>query len=279
MKRGLAIALAFAFPLTSGTAFAPAAIAESSPGFAEGLDAWERLDFGEAKRIWRDLAEEGDARARFALGTLHARGQGTPRNRERARELWLEAAEQGHEGARHNLALTYLGDATRRTDGAPERAVDLLEKAVRNGHAPSALALGRLLISGIGIPMDRVRGARLVANAAANDLVEAHYTLGRLRRDGIGLPLDDAAAARSFRAAAEAGHGRAMLALARMLARGEGVERDRGEALKLARSAREAHTTGAAGLVAALETPAVSTAAGMGPYFQAGTGRPPASAP
>jgi len=41
----------------------------------DGIDAFERKDYKEAVRLWKPLAEQGDATAQFALGLLYEEGQ------------------------------------------------------------------------------------------------------------------------------------------------------------------------------------------------------------
>jgi TPR repeat protein len=67
-------------------AVAGAAVAESS------ADA--QIAFATALRIYRDLAERGDAVSQYALGRMYARGEGVPKDKDRARYWFSMGREQ-----------------------------------------------------------------------------------------------------------------------------------------------------------------------------------------
>ena len=58
------------------------------------------IDFAAAARIWEALALDGDARAQYNLGYLHANGQGVPKDYARALDWYTRAASQGFAAAR-----------------------------------------------------------------------------------------------------------------------------------------------------------------------------------
>jgi TPR repeat protein len=57
----------------------------------------------------RMLAEQGDAKAQFALGTMYRDGQGVDRDYAEALRWWGEAAEQGLVDAQYALGNAYSG--------------------------------------------------------------------------------------------------------------------------------------------------------------------------
>ena len=74
------------------------------------------LLFGLAPPVWADgasavrtLAEQGDAGAQFALGTMYRDGQGVEQNYAEALHWWGEAAEQGVVDAQYALGNFYSG--------------------------------------------------------------------------------------------------------------------------------------------------------------------------
>ncbi len=52
--------------------------------FEAGWRAYEQGDFGAALAAWRPLAEAGDVRAQFNIGTLYDQGKGVERDPEQA---------------------------------------------------------------------------------------------------------------------------------------------------------------------------------------------------
>lgn len=52
--------------------------------FEDALTAHQKGDYETALRIWRPLAEQGDARAQFSIGNMYANGQGVPKDMSEA---------------------------------------------------------------------------------------------------------------------------------------------------------------------------------------------------
>ncbi|MDD9991581.1 MAG: SEL1-like repeat protein [Rhodospirillales bacterium] len=74
---------------------------------AEGAAAYEAGDYAEAAKIWRPLAEDGDALAQFNLGLLHETGRGVAEEPAEAAGWYERAARQGMVRAQYNLALLH----------------------------------------------------------------------------------------------------------------------------------------------------------------------------
>jgi len=51
----------------------------SAGPYEDGLSVFKRGDYATALRLWRPLAEQGDASAQCALGIMYDRGLGVPR--------------------------------------------------------------------------------------------------------------------------------------------------------------------------------------------------------
>jgi TPR repeat protein len=75
--------------------------------FEDGLDAARRADYATVLRLWRPLAEQGDARAQSNLALMYDTGRGVPQNFAVAIDWFRKAAAQGDAGAQSNLGLTY----------------------------------------------------------------------------------------------------------------------------------------------------------------------------
>ncbi len=61
-----------------------------------GLEAYERDDYAAALREFQALAEQGSAKAQFALGYMYGEGNGVPRDYGEVAKWW-----------RRSLASTY----------------------------------------------------------------------------------------------------------------------------------------------------------------------------
>ena len=58
-------------------------------------------------KLYRMLAETGDASAQNRLGLIYQHGEGVPQDDAEAVKWYLKAAEQGHADAQNNLGLIY----------------------------------------------------------------------------------------------------------------------------------------------------------------------------
>jgi len=90
-----------------GGFFAAAQIWGMSGAFAgpweDGMVAYNRGDYVPAIRLFRPLAEQGNAKAQSLIGGMYRRGQGVARNSIRA-FIWLSrAAARGDAGAKTEL--------------------------------------------------------------------------------------------------------------------------------------------------------------------------------
>jgi hypothetical protein len=69
----------------------------------DGMAAYNRGDYMPAIRLFRPLAEQGNAKAQNILGVMFRRGEGVPRNAARAHMWFSFAAKRGEAGARAEL--------------------------------------------------------------------------------------------------------------------------------------------------------------------------------
>src|SRR4029450_9405254 len=87
-------------------------------GFEGGFQAYKNGDYATAARVWLPLAQQGDARAQFLLGSLYAQGYGVPQDYGAAVQWFRRAAEQGHVAAQYNLGVRYHEGRGVRRDAA-----------------------------------------------------------------------------------------------------------------------------------------------------------------
>jgi uncharacterized protein len=172
-----------------------------------GLDAFERRQWGRARRLLEEsLQEEDRAMGRYHLGLLYWRGLGCKPDKSAAVEHFAHAAEDGLPGAQtaYGIALRsgvgvakdveYAREQFRAAAGAqdgeamvqlatlsdPDEARYWLLRGAENGYPPAMLHLADLLMS--RDPVDAVswlyaavtlcgdEGARKQARALARDL-------------------------------------------------------------------------------------------------------------
>ena len=83
--------------------------------FEDALVAAKAGDFQKAFRLWKPLAEQGDARAQRNLGLMYEYGDGVPEDDVKAVYWFRKAAEQGAAIAQTKLGLMYANG-----DGVPK---------------------------------------------------------------------------------------------------------------------------------------------------------------
>lgn len=114
-----------------------------------------------------------------------------------------------------------------------ERAERLYGKAGAAGDARALNNLGVMALRGEGRAVNYSTAAGHFRKAAEAGSAAAHYNLALMHDTGVGFPLNPAAAAREYRTAAEMGLPEAQYRLAVMYENGIGVRRNDGEARRL----------------------------------------------
>jgi TPR repeat protein len=153
-------------------------------------------------RRWFELAAaQDDAAAQRSLGYLYATGKGVRTNKNRAVELYREAAVSGDPYAMFNLAMENLHSGCRHVSF--EQMVALLEGAAEAGLAEAAATLGDQLSK-----VDRDEEAvQAYTRAATLGHTGAMYALGCWARDGIVGAPDGVEAVRWYLTMMDAGDG------------------------------------------------------------------------
>jgi TPR repeat protein len=135
-------------------AVAEPAAANAGP-FDVALAAAEQGDYVTALRLWRSLAEQGDADAQYNLGVMYSNGDGVPRDYAEAMKWQRKAAEQGNGNAQFNLGFMY--DLGRGMPQSYIEAVKWYSLAANQGVAIAQFKLGVMYHHGQGVPQDYVR--------------------------------------------------------------------------------------------------------------------------
>jgi hypothetical protein len=89
--------------------------AAPSTGYDDGKAAYDRGDYVKAYKVFKPLAEQGDADAQWYLGLMYHMGEGVPQDYIEAVKWNRKAAEQGNSAAQRNLGFMY-GDG----EGVPQ---------------------------------------------------------------------------------------------------------------------------------------------------------------
>ena len=203
----------FALALTSVLVIGVAAPAAAD--FAGGRQAEANRDYKTAAELYRQSADEGDARSLTNLGVLYAKGRGVTRSYEKAIALYRKAARQGQSTAQYNIGLAYRrGRGVERDDRI---AAEWFQKSAGKRHAGAQYNLGLLHRSGRGVEKNVSRAFQLFREAADRGHAGAQYYVGLAYRGGIGVKTNLTMATQWFRLAAKKRHVKAFYRLGRTM--------------------------------------------------------------
>ena len=172
----LCMALAFTFlankvqaqALSGGGVGATSGDRPFSEQLQSGLNALERKHYATALRSWRELANQGDARAMNNVGLMYERGLGVTQSYVEAMNFYRKAADAGLPEAQYNLGTLY-----------------------HNGY---------------GVEVNNSQAVFWFRKAAAQRLPDAHYMMGLHLWEGKGVRRDPLAALAEFLKGARAGN-------------------------------------------------------------------------
>ncbi len=110
--------------------------------FSVGYEASQRGDYATALRIFRQLADQGNAAAQFNLGLMYRNGQGVPQDYKESVRWYRKAADQGNASAQTGLGYSYWKALGVTQDYAA--AVRWFRKAADQGDAGGQVNLGNM---------------------------------------------------------------------------------------------------------------------------------------
>jgi len=122
--------------------------------FNTGMRAHLQKHYADSRRIFHALAEAGDARAQFMMGTIYEQGLGVPKDLASAARWYRRAAEGGSASAQYNLGIFYQFGKSVPQD--PAEAARWLRMAAEQGHGRAQNNLSTFYFTGIGVPRDPV---------------------------------------------------------------------------------------------------------------------------
>ena len=144
--------------------------------FKDGGNAYMRGDYETAVKEFAPLAEKGDHRAMYALGSMYAAGLGVEKNLKKSYELFREAALNGRSDAMHKLGMMYeLGLGVEQN---LKKAARMYQKSATKGYPLGQYRLGLMYSDGNGIKQN-------INNGYAWLVVAGHYFIFDLARMNI----------------------------------------------------------------------------------------------
>jgi len=177
--------------------------------FQDGMNAYLRRDYKTAFRIFKSLAEQGDAMAQLQLGELYETGIGVSQDYTEAAKWYRKASEQGEFHASQQLFLMYFEGR-----GIPKDVAKAKKWARKANEQEKAYVL------------------KFYRKEAERGKAYAQFELGKMYAKGKDVPQDYSEAVKWYRKAAEQGHGSAQNNLGVKYSEGKGIPQDYVEAHK-----------------------------------------------
>src|SRR5262245_32356090 len=198
-------------------------LAASNP-FDDASAAYQRGDYVQAIKLFRQLAEQGHQWAQRRLGLIYAEGKGVLQDYEEAVKWFRLAAAQGNVPAQYSLGLAY-----EKGQGVPQdyqEAMRWYRIAATREDEWAQMRLGSIYAEGKGVPQDYREAVKWYRLAAAQGYPPALYSLGLAYEKGQGVPQDYQEAVKWYRIAATEGNQFAQINLGVMYTNGTGVPQD-----------------------------------------------------
>ena len=149
--------------------------AASNP-FDDAIAAYERGDYVQAMKLFRQLAEQGHQWAQRRLGLIYAEGKGVPQDYQEAVKWYRLAAAQGNTPAQYSLGLAY-----EKGQGVPQdfqEAVKWYRIAAAREDEWAQTRLGSIYAEGKGVPQDFQEAVKWYRLAAAQGYAPAGVQSG-----------------------------------------------------------------------------------------------------
>ncbi len=180
--------------------------------------AYRRGDYATALRLFRPLAEQGNASAQFFLGVMYRDGRGVPKNDAEAVKWYRLAADQGLAVAQNHLGFRYFnGRGVSQNDA---EAAKWFRLAAEKGNASARISLGAMYSNGRGVPQNDTEAVNWYRLAADKSNASAQNRVGVAYWNGLGVLRDYVEAANWFRLAADQGFAEAQYNLGSMYSNG-----------------------------------------------------------
>lgn len=146
-------------------------------GVMEASEAYTRKDYVTALKLYRPLAEQGNAVAQHNLGLMYSLGAGVPQDCEAALKWYRKSAERGYDTAMNSLGLMYaVGNCVPQDD---------------------VLAYALFNIASADNPLSRGMRSNISERMSRSQIDEGQAITKQLVRPGEFLKALDAAARRS----------------------------------------------------------------------------------
>ena len=146
-------------------------VCNATADFKSGGAAYMSGDYETAAREFLPLAEKGDHRAMYAIGSMYAGGQGVPLDLKEAFKWFQKAASYGRPDAMFKIGLMYDGGHGVENDS--KKALHWFGKSATSGYNLAQFKLGEMYAEGRGIKQNLAKAYAWANVAASSGLSDA----------------------------------------------------------------------------------------------------------
>ena len=153
--------------------------------YAQAESFYQQKEYKEARKLYAKLAGiDSASRCQYVLGDMYFQGQGGKKDYDKARTLFIQAAEGGNADAQNNLGYIYTMGIGTETDFY--EAKKWLRMGAAQSHPQAMVGLGSLYRNGWGVLKDYKEAFKLYRRAAAHGNTDAMNNLGYMHTFGYG---------------------------------------------------------------------------------------------
>ena len=132
--------------------------------FSDGMRMHLQKKYFKSSQLFHSLAQSGNVRAQFMLGTIYEQGLGRPSDLNAA-AYWFEKAANGNNpSAQFNLGIFYQFGKGVPKDAS--KAAQWLQRAANNGHGKAQNNLSTFFYAGVGVKQDILEAWKWLSLAA-----------------------------------------------------------------------------------------------------------------
>jgi TPR repeat protein len=143
--------------------------------FKAGGDAYKRGDYETAAKEFLPVAEKGDHRAMYALGSMYAAGEGVPQDYQAALKWFRSAAKYGRPDAQYKIGLMYDNGLGVSQDY--KKAINWYGKAAKKGYGQAQYKIGLMYFKGNAVTQSNIKSFAWLNTALSNGVSEAKTNL------------------------------------------------------------------------------------------------------
>jgi TPR repeat protein len=203
---------------------------EKDASFTEARAAYRRGDYAQSLKIYRSLADQGNALAQYSIGVMYDIGGGVKKDYQEALKWYRLAAAQGHASAQYSIGVMYTHGL-----GVTKNYQEALKwhrLAADQGNADAQYNIGYMYTHGIGVTKNYQEALKWYRLSAAQGDAAAQSYIGGMYAEGLGVTQDYQEALKWHRLAADQGNVLAQNSIGYMYSHGQGVQQNYQEALK-----------------------------------------------